>query len=101
MPMKKKLVVGIFAHPDDETFGPGGTLCKFAEEGNEVYIICATSGETATGVKDKKLGEERRIELKNSAEILGIKKVFFLDFQDGDLSNNLYHEIASKVEKIL
>lgn len=98
---KQKTIVGVFAHPDDETFGPGGTLCKFAKEGNDVYIICATSGETATGIKDKKLGKERREELKNSAKILGVKKIFFLDFQDGDLSNNLYHKIASKVEKIL
>lgn len=98
---KKQVIVGIFAHPDDETFGPGGTLTKFVAEGNDVYIICATNGENATGKIDKKLGKERRQELLNSAKILGIKKVFFLDYQDGSLSNSLYHEIAKKVEQIL
>ncbi len=93
-------IVGVFAHPDDETFGPGGTLAKFAKD-NDVYIICATNGEYATGKLDKKLGEERRLELKKSAKDLGVKKVFFLGFQDGSLSNNLYHKVAEKVKKIL
>ena len=96
-----KTIVGIFAHPDDETFGPGGTLSSFAQAGDTVYIICATNGETATGKLDKKLGKERRKELQRSAKILGIKKVFFLNFQDGSLSNSLYHSVAKKIKKLL
>lgn len=96
-----KTIVGVFAHPDDETFGPGGTLATFAQKRDQVYIICATNGETATGKLDKKLGQERREELKKSAKILGIKKVFFLNFQDGTLSNNLYQPVAKKIKKIL
>lgn len=96
----RKSIVGIFAHPDDEAFGPGGTLAELAKV-NDVYIICATSGETATGVMDKKLGKERRQELENSAKILGVKKVFFLGFKDGTLCNNFYHTIADKVKEIL
>jgi LmbE family N-acetylglucosaminyl deacetylase len=93
-------VVGIFAHPDDEAFGPGGILAKLAKD-HEVYIICATNGEFATGVEDKLLGEERRKELEASRTVLGVKKVFFLDYIDGTLSNNLYHEIAQKIQTIL
>lgn len=100
MAQKKKTVVGVFAHPDDETFGPGGTLALFAKE-HEVYIICATSGETATGEIDPKLGEERREELRRSAKILGLKGVFFLSFQDGTLCNNKYHDVADKVKEIV
>ena len=36
-----------------------------------------------------------------SAKILGVKKVHFLGFHDGELSLKNYHEVASKVEKIL
>ena len=96
----KKIIVGIFAHPDDEAFGPGGTLAVLSKE-NNVYIICATSGESATGTYDKKLGEERQKELRASCKILGVKEVFFLGFVDGTLSNSLYHEIAGKIETIL
>lgn len=98
---EKKTIVGIFAHPDDEAFGPGGTLAKLAREENDVYIICATNGETATGKIDKELAKTRRAELRASCKILGIKKVFFLGFTDGTLSNNLYHTIAEKVKDIL
>lgn len=100
IPMKKKVVVGIFAHPDDEAFGPGGTLALFAKE-KDVYVICATSGETATGTTDATLGKERREELRKSCADLGVKEVFFLDYIDGTLCNNLYHEIAEKVTNIL
>ncbi|MBP9816108.1 PIG-L family deacetylase [Candidatus Woesebacteria bacterium] len=37
-------IVAIFAHPDDEAFGPGGTLAKLSNE-HDVYIICVTSGD--------------------------------------------------------
>lgn len=93
-------IVGIFAHPDDEAFGPGGTLAKFAQS-NEVYLICATSGETATGEIDGKLGEERQEEIRKSCAVLGIKDIFFLEYVDGALCNNRYHEIAEKVQGIL
>lgn len=98
-----KPVVGIFAHPDDEIFGPGGTLAKFAREGRDVYLICVTDGDAginSSGI-DRDLGEIRREELLASAEILGIKKVFFLGYRDGSLNNNLYHEVYEKIEAIL
>lgn len=96
----KKIIFGIFAHPDDEAFGPGGTLALFAQK-NDVYVICATSGETATGTIDKNLGKIRREELRKSCKDLGVKKVFFLGFTDGTLCNNVYQELAEKIEKIL
>ncbi len=98
--MARKTIVGVFAHPDDETFGPGGTLSVLSQE-NDVYVISATSGEAATGTLDTNLGKMRREELKASCKILGVKDVFFLDFIDGTLSNNLYHQIAAKVEERL
>ena len=41
----KKVLLSVLAHPDDESFGMGGTLAKYAEEGVEVHLICATRGE--------------------------------------------------------
>jgi len=98
-----KSVVCIIAHPDDEAFGPGGTIIKLAKR-NNVYIICATKGE-AGQPKGKRggaaFGKIRAQELLNSAKILGVKKVFFLGFQDGKLSNSIYHDLARKIERIL
>jgi LmbE family N-acetylglucosaminyl deacetylase len=98
-----KNIVCIIAHPDDEAFGPGGTLIKLAKRHN-VYIICATKGEA--GQPEGKrggtaFGKIRERELLNSAKILGVKKVFFLGFKDGKLSNSLYQPLAKKIERIL
>lgn len=100
--MRKQSVVGIFAHPDDETFGPGGTLALYAQK-YDIYLICATNGDGKQGnrKKEKELGKIRKKELQASAEILGVKKVFFLGYRDGSLQHNVYHEIADKVLTIL
>lgn len=98
-----KPVVGIFAHPDDEVFGPGGTLASFAKEGRDVYLICVTDGAAGlnSSSEDRELGEIRKEELQASAQHLGIKKVIFLGYEDGTLSNNVYHEVADKLQAIL
>lgn len=92
--MKKLLAV--FAHPDDESFGPGGTLAKYAREGVEIHILCATRGEAGGGTC-----EERTKELLGAAKVLGVKRVDFLDLEDGEICNNQYHDLAGKIlEKI-
>lgn len=95
-----KTIVCVFAHPDDEAFGPGGTIAKLTKK-NSVYIICVTNGDAgqSTIVSREHLGDVREKELARSARILGVKKVFFLGFRDGSLSNNLYHVIAEKIER--
>ncbi|HLD01968.1 MAG TPA: PIG-L deacetylase family protein [Patescibacteria group bacterium] len=97
-----KTVVAIFAHPDDEALGPGGTIATLSKT-HTVYVICVTNGD-ADGVdekKRKKIGTIRRKELLTSAKILGVTKVYFLGYKDGSLSNSLYHEIAVNIEKKL
>jgi LmbE family N-acetylglucosaminyl deacetylase len=98
----KNVIVGIFAHPDDEAFGPGGTLALLAKT-HDVYVICATKGEAGglpSQSKDE-IANLRENELLKAAEILGIKEVRFLGFEDGTLSNNTYHAIADKVQQHL
>lgn len=102
--MRKKTIAVIVAHPDDEAFGPSGTIAKFTKEGNDVYILCATKGEEGDQHKKEDLRQVHEIreeELLASAKILGVKEVFFLGFRDGSLSNNIYHELAKKITEIL
>lgn len=97
-----KPLVCIFAHPDDEAFGPAGSIAKFAKQ-RDVYIICVTNGDAGQNSIDElaDLGEIRKKELIDSAKVLGVKDVFFLGYKDGNLANNLYHEIARKIEEKL
>lgn len=95
---RNETIVAVFAHPDDEAFGPSGTLAKLTEE-NSVFVLCATKGEA--GGLNPKIAKVRESELRKSAKILGIKKVYFLGYIDGSLSNSLYHNLASKIREKL
>ena len=44
-----KTILAVLAHPDDESFGLGGTLALYANKGYATYLICATRGEVGTG----------------------------------------------------
>ena len=89
--MRKRLLF-LLAHPDDETFGTGGTIARYARSGAEVHLATATRGEAGMvgdpPVTDREhLGEVRAGELMAAAAILGIAKVHFLGFLDGQLAS--------------
>ncbi|MBI5945113.1 MAG: PIG-L family deacetylase [Chloroflexi bacterium] len=85
-----KTLLAVLAHPDDESFGLGGTLALYASKGYDVYYVCATRGEAGTvdeihlnGFKDT--AEMRTAELMNAAKELGLKDVFFLGYRDSGM----------------
>jgi len=89
---KRKLLV-VLAHPDDETFGTGGTLAYYASQGVEVHLICATRGEAgdvdAEMLEDfTSVAELRENELRCAAETLGIHKVHMLDYRDSGMAGS-------------
>jgi N-acetylglucosamine malate deacetylase 2 len=90
-------LVCVFAHPDDEAFGPGGYIALEAKK-RDVYIICVTQG-NAFG--NHNLESIRKEELLRSAKILGVKKVDFLGYDDGSLCNLLYHKLAEEIRSKL
>jgi LmbE family N-acetylglucosaminyl deacetylase len=86
-------LLAIFAHPDDETFGPGGTLARYAAEGVLVYLICATRGEAGEGeVYDPEMCEDlacqREQELRCAARVLGVKEVHLLGYRDSGMAGS-------------
>jgi LmbE family N-acetylglucosaminyl deacetylase len=87
----RRSLLGIFAHPDDESFGPGGTLARYAAEGAEVHVIIATDGiagsvESPGQVKDHEtLAQVRSAELANAAVALGITSIWSLPYRDSGM----------------
>ena len=80
-------LVAVFAHPDDEAFGCGGTLARYAEEGVEVHLVCATRGESGKITDpeidpDSDVAELREAELRDACAALGIAAPILLDFHD-------------------
>ena len=45
---RRLCLLAVLAHPDDESFGPGGTLALYAMRGAEVHLVCATRGEVGS-----------------------------------------------------
>ena len=100
--MAMRLLV-VFAHPDDESMGMGGTLAKYAAEGVETYYVCASRGERGwcgpheqyPGIEA--LGEIRTEELKAAVKELGMKGLYFLDYIDGDVDRADPGEAIGKI----
>jgi N-acetylglucosamine malate deacetylase 2 len=81
----------VFAHPDDETFGAGGTIARYALEGVATALYCATDGDAgkSSGVDaatPAALGTVRRAELKQAAKALGFRTLTFGEYPDGKLA---------------
>ncbi|MBI4788383.1 MAG: PIG-L family deacetylase [Chloroflexi bacterium] len=102
-------LLAVFAHPDDETFGTGGTLAHYARQGVEVHLICATRGEVGEAPADLKgfpsVGAMREDELRCAAGILSLKAVYFLGYRDSGMpgsADNTHPQAcaAQPVEKL-
>ncbi len=98
----RKTVLCVIAHPDDEAFGPSGTLAKLAVN-HDVHIVCVTDGASDPrfhAIGGKKLSDLRVEELRASAAVIGAKEVHFLHYKDGSLCNNIYHDVADKLNEL-
>ncbi len=103
-------LLAVLAHPDDESFGMGGTLALYARRGCSVYLVCATRGEVGTVdaeyMKDySSIAALREAELRCAAEQLGLTQVFFLDYRDSGMpgSEDNHHpdaQVAHSVDEV-
>jgi N-acetyl-1-D-myo-inositol-2-amino-2-deoxy-alpha-D-glucopyranoside deacetylase len=84
-------LMAIYAHPDDEAFGTGGTIARYASEGVKVYLVSATRGEVGE-ISDpslatpETLGCVREDELRCAAETMGVTQLVFLDYRDSGMA---------------
>ena len=79
-------LLAIFSHPDDETFGCGGTLALHAEKGHSVGALSLTSSE-----------EERRVELRNAATALGIDEPIIFENKTLSIDDRLIRRISDVI----
>jgi LmbE family N-acetylglucosaminyl deacetylase len=84
-------LLAIFAHPDDETFRPGGTLAFLARQGVKVHVLTLTHGEAGSCGEPPlfthdELPSVRERELHCASAALGIQPPHLLDYPDGHLT---------------
>ena len=79
-------ILGIWAHPDDESFTVGGILSIAVAGGQKVVCVTATKGEAGTqdGSVSDELGNTRAAELATALDTLGITEHSWLGYQDGN-----------------
>lgn len=86
-----KRLLCVFAHPDDECYGPGGTIARCALDGGDVYMTTFTAGEAGsigiskTLARDE-LARRRRCELAEACDALGVREHRILGAPDGGVA---------------
>lgn len=83
-------LLAVFAHPEDESFGPAGTLAKYACEGVQVSLVTATRS-TQSGIDDPGAFQyedsvTRSRDRLCSCRTTGIRRGCFFDYRPGELS---------------
>lgn len=96
----KKIIFGVFAHPDDEAFMVAGTLLK--ETQAELHLICLTDGDAGTNLDNlPNLGDVRLQEWRTAGQLLGASSMHHLGFRDGELNNTDMLRAAAKIEAVV
>jgi len=100
-------VLVLAPHPDDETFGCGGTVCMLTESGVIVDVAFLTRGEQGIDIgaaepsvgASRQLGEVRSHEARAACDVLGVRNVVFLGGSDTRLSEE--PQLASSITELL
>jgi len=96
-------LLAVFAHPDDESMGMGGTLAKYSSEGVETHLVCASRGERGWAGPEQEnpgmesLGRLRTQEVEMAVKELGMSGLSFLDYIDGEIDQADPSEITGRI----
>jgi LmbE family N-acetylglucosaminyl deacetylase len=103
--MELGTVLGVWAHPDDETYLSAGLFAHAADHGSRVVDITATRGEGGSMDEERwppeTMGQVREQELIRSLEILGVTEHYWLDLPDVDMETSLPEIGAHRVRRLM
>lgn len=92
-------ILVIAAHPDDEVLGVGGTMARYAENGDEVYTLILTDGSSTQYKNDKEKLNVKKEQAKKANQILGVEEVIFKNLPDMKLDTVSHIEINKNIEE--
>ena len=104
MTSANRRVLVVAAHPDDPEFLAGGTIGRLAREGCEVAYAIVTNGNKGSGdrtVSSAQLVPIRENEQRRAARVLGVARVEFLGYEDGELEDtrDLRRDITREIRR--
>ena len=98
-------ILGVWAHPDDETYLTAGIMARAVRNGSRVVCATATRGEGGSMDEEKwpsaTMGEVRTKELERCMEILGVTEHHWLDLPDIDMDTGLPEEGYARVRELV
>src|SRR5262245_37947630 len=103
----RRCILGVFAHPDDETSCAGGTFSRYAQAGVEVYVATATRGEQGMlGTNGQEVTREdlpsvRAMELCTVLQLYGARPPIFLGYRDQEVSHANADELTAKIAAVM
>ena len=97
-------VMLITAHPDDSEFGAGGTVARLARDGRELTSVIAPNGNKGSSdrtMTPERLAAIRMEEQRQAARVLGVARVEFLGYPDGELEDtrDLRRDITREIRR--
>ena len=95
--------LAIAAHPDDLEYGAASAIARWTSQGKEVSYLMVTSGEA--GIDSMHPDETGRLRVQeeiNSARVVGVDSVEFLDHPDGVIEYGLplRRDLARVIRKV-
>jgi LmbE family N-acetylglucosaminyl deacetylase len=98
-------ILCVMAHPDDEAFGPAGTIASYVSKGVPVDLLTLTLGQRGTtsahADTPESLGKLREYETRASAKVLGIRELTLLDYMDAELEKTPIDELTEHIVRAI
>lgn len=98
-------VLGVWAHPDDETYLTAGLMAQTVQRGGRVVCVTATRGEEGSWDEERwptaTLGRVREAELMRCLEILGVNDHRWLDYYDGTCDTVELEEGIERIQALM
>ena len=103
MKRQKEAIVVFCAHPDDQVFGVGGTIARYAREGKKVYSVIFSYGESShPWLRKKVTAGMRKKECEEADSILGGSGLIFLGLREGRFKEEIRKKgIKSRLKEVM
>jgi LmbE family N-acetylglucosaminyl deacetylase len=103
---KPMRILVVYAHPDDESFGPAAALAAYARRGAEIWGIFASRGERgeswlSPAPSPEELGRLREQDLREATAVLGFAGIEILGYPDGEVDTVPFRELERRVRAAL
>ena len=95
--MSRNILV-VAPHADDETLGPGGSLLRHADEGDEIFWLIMTNKFEKDGFSKDDV-DARNKEIEKVAESFGFNEIWRLNYSPGKLDKADTIEIIEDLSK--